>query len=374
MRTRILTVLGTRPEAIKMAPVVKALSVVPEIESRVCVTGQHRQMLDQVLDVFDIVPDYDLSLMREGQDLVHVTSAVLKGVSETIRQFCPHRLLVHGDTTTAMAATLAAFYERIAVGHVEAGLRTGNLAHPFPEEMNRSFVDMLADQLYAPTETARHNLLRAGSISSRIWVTGNTVIDALFMAVKRIQQDPKLAERLQRQFQYIDFSRRLLLVTGHRRENFGPAFENICHAIADLAHREDVVVVYPVHLNPNVQEPVRRILSNNANVHLIDPLDYPPFVYLMTRADVLLTDSGGLQEEGPSLSKPVFVMREFTERPEALETGNVRLVGTDRKRIFMEVSRVLDDPAVYAAMTRGQHPYGDGHAAARIVNAVLGRT
>lgn len=373
MTMRVLTVFGTRPEAIKMAPVVRALAAEAGVEARVCVTGQHREMLDQVLGLFEIFPEYDLNVMRRGQDLVHITSAVMAGVSDVVKDFLPHRVLVHGDTTTAMAATLAAFYHRVSVGHVEAGLRTGDLARPFPEEMNRCVVDVMADQQYAPTAGAKDNLLRSGSLPERIFVTGNTVIDALLMVVERIERDSDLKRRLENQFEFVDFSRRLILVTGHRRESFGRSFDNICHAIADLARRNDAEIVYPVHLNPNVQEPVRRILSGVPNVHLVDPLDYLPFVYLMSRAAILLTDSGGIQEEGPSLGKPVFVMREVTERPEALEAGTVRLVGTDRARIVGAVSGVLDEPSAYRAMTLRQNPYGDGRAAGRIVSAILDR-
>ena len=290
------------------------------------------------------------------------------------RNSSPQRVLVHGDTTTALAATLAAFYARVPVGHVEAGLRTGDLARPFPEEMNRCVVDVIADQQYAPTAGAQNNLLRSGVEPERIWVTGNTVIDALLMVLAHIRSDAALERRLAAQFGFVDFSRRLILVTGHRRESFGEGFENICRAIAELSQRDDVEIVYPVHLNPNVQEPVRRILSSQRHVHLIDPLDYLPFVYLMSRADVLLTDSGGIQEEGPSLGKPVFVMREVTERPEAVDAGTVRLVGTNHARIVAAVAEILDDRDAYRAMTLRQNPYGDGRAAGRIVDAILKRT
>lgn len=373
MTIRVLTIFGTRPEAIKMAPVVKALESAPGVEAKVCVTGQHRRMLDQVLDLFEIKPDYDLNIMREAQDLIHITSAVMAGVDGVLQEFQPHRVLVHGDTTTALAATLAAFYARVPVGHVEAGLRTGDLSRPFPEEMNRCVVDVIADQQYAPTAGAQNNLLRSGVEPKRIWVTGNTVIDALLMVLEHIRSHAALERRLAAQFRFVDFSRRLILVTGHRRESFGEGFENICSAIADLSQRDNVEIVYPVHLNPNVQEPVRRILSGQRHVHLIDPLDYLPFVYLMSRADVLLTDSGGIQEEGPSLGKPVFVMREVTERPEALEAGTVRLVGTDRVQIVAAVTEILEDRDAYRAMTLRQNPYGDGHAAGRIVDAILRR-
>lgn len=367
---KILTVFGTRPEAIKMAPVVKALAADSTIEARVCVTAQHRQMLDQVLDLFEIQPDFDLNLMKPGQDLSDITTNVLLGMRDVYRQWVPDIILVHGDTTTTLGASLSAYYAKIKVGHVEAGLRTQNKYSPWPEEMNRRITGALTDLHFAPTATARDNLLREGIAPGTIHVTGNTVIDALLEVVSRIRTDGALKRRFDAQFDFLDSSKRLILVTGHRRENFGAGFESICQALADIATRGDVQIVYPVHLNPNVQEPVRRILSGVANVHLIEPQDYLPFVYLMDRSAFLITDSGGVQEEAPSLGKPVLVMRDATERPEAVEAGTVKLVGTDRAAIVREANRLLDDAAAYDAMARAHNPYGDGRAATRIRNVL----
>lgn len=368
---RILSVFGTRPEAIKMAPVIKALRRAKGVEPGVCVTAQHREMLDQVLEVFDIKPDFDLNVMAPDQDLVDVTSAVLAGAVGVIRRFRPDRILVHGDTTTSFAAALAGFYQKVPVGHVEAGLRTGAIYAPFPEEMNRRLTDCIADLLFAPTETARQNLLREGAADGRIVVTGNTVIDALLDAVDMIKKDSAACRRFEQSFPFATGKRRLILVTGHRRENFGPGFERICRALKRLSERGDIEIVYPVHLNPNVQEPVRRILNGHPRVHLIEPLAYLPFVYLMDRCHLVITDSGGIQEEAPSLGKPVLVMRDVTERPEAVAAGTVRLVGTDTGAIVAEAERLLDDPAAYAAMSRAHNPYGDGRASARIVKELL---
>ncbi|SUS08804.1 UDP-N-acetyl glucosamine-2-epimerase [uncultured Defluviicoccus sp.] len=369
---RILSVFGTRPEAIKMAPVVLALAAAAGIESRVCVTGQHRAMLDQVLALFDIAPDYDLAVMQANQGLTDITTAVLKGLDPVLADLRPDRVLVHGDTTTSFAASLAAFYRRIPVGHVEAGLRTGNIYAPWPEEMNRRLADAIADLHFAPTERARANLLAEGAAADRVMVTGNTVIDALLRVVDRIRHDVPLRQGLDRRFDILASGRdpdgpKLILVTGHRRENFGDGFERICRALARLAERADVEILYPVHLNPNVQGPVMRILGQRPRVHLIDPVDYLAFVYLMDRAYLIVTDSGGIQEEAPSLGKPVLVMRETTERPEAVEAGTVRLVGTDEDLIVREAERLLDDADAYAAMARAHNPYGDGLAAERIV-------
>ncbi|EXJ15010.1 non-hydrolyzing UDP-N-acetylglucosamine 2-epimerase [Imhoffiella purpurea] len=368
---KTLTVFGTRPEAIKMAPVVQALAAAPEVESQVCVTAQHRQMLDQVLSLFGITPEFDLDLMQPGQDLTDITSRVLAGLRNILRETRPQLVLVHGDTTTTFAASLAAFYERIPVGHVEAGLRTGNIYAPWPEEMNRRLTGSIAEWHFAPTERARQNLLREAVRPERIIVTGNTVIDALLDVVRRLREDDGLSAEIERDFDFLDSSRRMILVTGHRRENFGEGFERICQALAVLAEREDVQIVYPVHLNPNVQDPVRRLLGGKGNVHLIEPLDYLPFVALMDRASFLITDSGGVQEEAPSLGKPVLVMRETTERPEAVEAGTVRLVGTDETAIVREASRLLDDPAAYERMSQAHNPYGDGQAAARILGTLV---
>lgn len=367
---RILTVIGTRPEAIKMAPVVKALQASPACRAQLCVTAQHRQMLDQVLELFALRPDHDLNIMQPGQDLTDITSNILLGLREILRAQPYDLLLVHGDTTTTMAAALAAFYAKIPVGHVEAGLRTGNIHAPWPEEMNRSLVGRLAGLHFAPTPRARDALLREGIDPANIQVTGNTVIDALQQVEHRLQQDDALQQRFRDQFQALDPSKRLILVTGHRRENFGPGFERICRALKQLSQRGDVQILYPVHLNPAVQEPVRRILSDASDVLLIEPQDYLPFVYLMIRAHLIITDSGGVQEEAPSLGKPVLVMRDTTERPEAVEAGTVRLVGTDEAKIVAETNRLLDDPAAYQAMARALNPYGDGRAAARICSAL----
>jgi UDP-N-acetylglucosamine 2-epimerase (non-hydrolysing) len=366
---KVLAVFGTRPEAIKMAPVVARLSAQPDrFDVRVCVTAQHREMLDAVLALFRILPDHDLDLMKPGQDLFDVTAGVLSGMKPVLDAERPGIVLVHGDTTTTMAAALAAYYRRIPVGHVEAGLRTGDKYAPFPEEINRKVAGAVADLHFAPTEAARANLLREGVPAAAIEVTGNTVVDALLDVAGRIDADGALRARLDAQFPFLDPARRLVLVTGHRRENFGEGFENICRALAELAAKyDDVQVLYPVHLNPNVQEPVNRILGSGAgNVHLVPPADYLPFVRLMMRAHLIVTDSGGVQEEAPSLGKPVLVMREVTERPEAVAAGTVRLVGTDREAIVREASRLLDDPAAYEAMSRAHNPYGDGRAAERI--------
>lgn len=362
----ILTIFGTRPEAIKMAPVISALKSDIKMETRLCVTAQHRQMLDQVLGLFDLQPDFDLNLMKPGQDLTDITSNVLLGLRGVFREWLPDLVLVHGDTTTTFAASLAAYYAKVRIGHVEAGLRTFNKHSPWPEEINRTLTGHLADLHFAPTEKARGNLLREGVSADAIHVTGNTVIDALLDVAHRIRTDSALRSEFETRFSYLDPAKRLILVTGHRRENFGEGFEGICHGLAAIAARGDVQILYPVHLNPNVQEPVKRILASQPNIFLIEPQDYLPFVYLMDRATLLITDSGGVQEEGPSLGKPVLVMRNTTERPEAVEAGTVKLVGTDRQAIFAEASRLLDDPAAYEAMSRAHNPYGDGQAAARI--------
>jgi UDP-N-acetylglucosamine 2-epimerase (non-hydrolysing) len=324
-------------------------------------------MLDQVLDIFDIRPDFDLNLMRPGQDLSDITSNVLLGMREVYKQWTPDIILVHGDTTTTLAASLSAYYAKVKVGHVEAGLRTHNKYSPWPEEMNRRLTGAITDIHFAPTEKARANLLAEGMAPNTIHVTGNTVIDALLDVVDRVRADTSVNTRLEAQFDFLDPDKRLILVTGHRRENFGTGFENICQALAELARRGDVEILYPVHLNPNVQEPVRRVLGNVQAVHLIEPQDYLPFVYLMDRSTLLITDSGGVQEEAPSLGKPVLVMRDTTERPEAVDAGTVRLVGTDPAAIVTEASRLLDDPTAYEAMARAHNPYGDGKASSRLL-------
>jgi len=371
MMIKVLSVFGTRPEAIKMAPLVNMLKATAGIESKVCVTGQHREMLDQVLKLFNIVPEYDLAIMKAGQDLYDVTTSILLSIKPVLREFKPDIVLVHGDTSTTFAAALACYYEKIAVGHVEAGLRTGNIYSPWPEEANRRLTGALTKLHFAPTETSRQNLLREQMTDSSIVVTGNTVIDALHQVVNKIKQDTELTSQFELQFPYGLNGRRLVLVTGHRRESFGSGFENICSALKQLAEQfPDTDILYPVHLNPNVREPVFRLLSNTSNVHLIEPQDYLPFVYLMSRSDVVLTDSGGIQEEAPSLGKPVLVMRDTTERPEAVAAGTVKLVGTDQHTIVSEVSRLLTDKAYYDAMSFAHNPYGDGHACQRIVDAI----
>ncbi|MFQ6099695.1 MAG: non-hydrolyzing UDP-N-acetylglucosamine 2-epimerase [Anaerolineae bacterium] len=365
---KVLLVFGTRPEAIKMAPVVRELSRYPtEFKVKICLTAQHREMLDQVLTLFDIEADYDLNIMRDRQTLSRVTAEVLTGVEEVIKTENPGWVLVQGDTTTAMAAALAAFYQKVRVAHIEAGLRTWNKAQPYPEEINRVIADVVCDLHFAPTEAARWNLLCEGIGAGSIFVTGNTVIDALLETVEReydLESGP---------LRNIPPDRRIILVTAHRRENFGPPLVNICRALQKIARRyeSDVHLVYPVHLNPNVQGVVYPILEGVANISLLKPLDYLSFVHLMNRAYLVLTDSGGLQEEAPSLGKPVLVLREVTERPEAVEAGTVRVVGTDEERIMAEVVRLLEDAGAYRRMAQAANPYGDGHAAARIVNTLL---
>jgi UDP-N-acetylglucosamine 2-epimerase (non-hydrolysing) len=369
--TKILSVFGTRPEAIKMAPLVKAMQRASAVQSLVCVTGQHRQMLDQVLGLFGIVPDYDLSLMTQDQTLNALAGRALLALDDVLENVKPDRVLVHGDTTTAMAAALAAFHRRIPIGHVEAGLRTRDLSRPWPEEMNRRVVDVMSDLLFAPTPGAKANLA-AERLGGRIVVTGNTVVDALLATVARIKDDTNLQAQLADQFSYLAADRKLLLVTGHRRESFGEGFNKICVALRRLSGRPDIDIVYPVHLNPNVRGPVLGTLSGRANIHLIEPLEYVPFVYLMQRAHVVLTDSGGVQEEAPSLGKPVLVMRGVTERPEAVEAGTVHLVGTDPSRIITAVNKLFDDNDAYRRFARRLNPYGDGAASDRIVATLTG--
>ncbi|TDY16892.1 UDP-N-acetylglucosamine 2-epimerase [Paraburkholderia sp. BL6665CI2N2] len=368
---KILFVFGTRPEAIKLAPLIHAVRAVADLECRVCVTGQHRSMLDQVLDFFDIVPEFDLDLMQPGQTLGQLTGTILTHLPSVFDVFRPDVLLVHGDTATTFAATLAAYFARIPVGHVEAGLRTGNLYSPWPEEANRKLTGALAAWHFAPTATSRSNLLREGVSEASVHVTGNTVIDALFVAQRRLADGSDRAAALKKRFAYLDPLRRLILVTGHRRENFGAGFDGICLALKQIAlAHPDVQIVYPMHLNPNVRDPVKRVLGDIQNIVLDEPLEYLEFVYLMKRAYLVLTDSGGVQEEAPSLGKPVLVMRDTTERPEAVEAGTVRLVGTDPERIVHAVERLLTSDTEYEAMSRAHNPYGDGQACARIV-AVL---
>jgi UDP-N-acetylglucosamine 2-epimerase (non-hydrolysing) len=376
MSIKVLTVFGTRPEAIKMAPVVLGLQKAEGIESIVCVTAQHRQMLDQVLNLFEIRPDYDLDLMAPNQDLFDITAKVLLGLRDVLRQAKPDIVLVHGDTTTCFAAGLAAFYEHIKLGHVEAGLRTGNLKAPFPEEANRTLVGRLADFHFAPTQSSKNNLLAENVPEASIVVTGNTVIDALLIVRDKVNLNPE--HTWQEKFgaplyqKISDQTRKLILITGHRRENFGQGFIDLCNAIKELAETHpDWDLIYPVHLNPNVQKPVYEILNNLSNVYLIEPLDYEPFVWIMDQSDLILTDSGGIQEEGPSLGKPVLVMRDVTERPEAVDAGTVMLVGTNKEKIVTGVESVLLDSAVYLKMSKAHNPYGDGAAVEKIVATLL---
>lgn len=368
---KVLTVFGTRPEAIKMAPVVLGLAADRRFDSHVCITGQHREMLDQVTGLFGITAHHDLAVMREGQDLYGVTMAILGGLKPVLAETAPDIVLVHGDTATTLAATLAAYYARIPVGHVEAGLRTGNLYSPWPEEGNRRVTGALAALHFAPTETSRQSLLRENVPDEAIIVTGNTVVDALLQVTGRIAADAALQADLAGRFDFLDPARRMVLVTGHRRESFGGGFERICQALRQISDRfGDVDIVYPVHLNPNVREPVQRLLGDAPNIHLIAPQDYLPFVWLMDRAHVIVTDSGGIQEEAPSLGKPVLVMRDTTERPEAVAAGTVRLVGTDAAEITEWTTRLLRDDTAWQEMSQAHNPYGDGRATARILDAL----
>ena len=371
---KILLVFGTRPEAIKMAPLVKEFQKFPEqFETKVCVTGQHRQMLDQVLEVFEIVPDYDLNIMAPNQDLYDITSKVLLGLRDVLKEYNPEVVLVHGDTTTSMAASIAAFYQQIKIAHVEAGLRTYELYSPWPEEMNRQITDRLCDYCFAPTETSKNNLIQENIDKDKIFITGNTVIDALLMAVDIIKTKAGLEQSLLSQLEEKGYTpkanRKYILVTGHRRENFGDGFLNICKALREIAiAHPDMDIVYPVHLNPNVQKPVFELLAGIDNIYLISPLDYLPFVYLMQHSHLILTDSGGVQEEAPSLGKPVLVMRNTTERPEAVDAGTVLLVGTNTFEIVKNINLLLEDREMYNRMSQAHNPYGDGKACERIVS------
>ncbi|WP_332875502.1 non-hydrolyzing UDP-N-acetylglucosamine 2-epimerase [Pseudomonas veronii] len=372
MGVKTLCVFGTRPEAIKMAPLALALAADERFEAKVCVTGQHREMLDQVLGLFAIEPDYDLNIMRAGQDLTDVTTSILLGMKTIFAEFQPDVVLVHGDTATTFAASLAAYYQQIPVAHVEAGLRTGNLYSPWPEEGNRKLTGVLANLHFAPTSTSQVNLLREGISPDRIVITGNTVIDALLDVVNRLDQDSDLRAVAAAPAAFLDPARKLILVTGHRRESFGGGFERICQALMEVATvHPEVDIVYPVHLNPNVREPVNRLLTGINNVHLIEPLEYLPFVYMMSRSYIILTDSGGIQEEAPSLGKPVLVMRDTTERPEAVSAGTVKLVGTQTDRIVEELNRLLEDPLAYSSMSYAHNPYGEGDACKRILETLL---
>lgn len=372
---KILLVFGTRPEAIKMAPLVKAFENEPTIESKVCVTAQHREMLDQVLELFDIKPNYDLNLMKSGQDLYDITSNVLLGMKDVLIDFQPDLILVHGDTTTTSAASLSAFYQQIKVGHVEAGLRTHDIYTPFPEEVNRQITGVLASYHFAPTITSRDNLLKENKDEKNIVVTGNTVIDALFLVLEKIKNNSDLENKIIQDIessvnnsQFSILNSQFILVTGHRRENHGQGFVNICEALKAIAvSNPDIDIVYPVHLNPNVQIPVNEILSNTPNVYLIKPLQYESFIYMMNKSHFIITDSGGVQEEAPSLGKPVLVMRNTTERPEAVEAGTVKLIGTNKDAIIKEAQKLLDDKNEYNKMSKAHNPYGDGKACERII-------
>jgi len=371
---KILLVFGTRPEAIKMAPLVLAFQKESQyIEAKVCVTAQHREMLDQVLQIFHIVPDYDLNIMKPGQDLYDVTSNILLGMKEVLSEYKPDVVFVHGDTTTTIATSMSAFYQKIPVAHVEAGLRTGDIYSPWPEEANRKLTSQITKYHLTPTSTSKDNLLKENVDKNDIYVTGNTVIDALFWVLEKIEKNESLKLSLSNQIK-VDFTafgnkERVVLITGHRRENFGQGFLDMCSAIKTLAEQHpDVNFVYPVHLNPNVQKPVLELLSGISNVYLIPPLDYEPFVYLMSKSYLILTDSGGIQEEAPSLGKPVLVMRDTTERPEAVEAGTVKLVGTNPQTIVSEVDQLLVDRTLYESMSQAHNPYGDGKACEKIVN------
>lgn len=368
-KKKVLTVFGTRPEAIKMAPLVHALASDERFEAKCCVTAQHREMLDQVLELFEITPDYDLNLMKAGQTLNDVTAKIIQELKPVLEDFSPDVVLVHGDTATTFAASLAAYYEQIPVGHVEAGLRTGNIYSPWPEEGNRRLTGALTKFHFAPTETSKLNLIKENFDPENIIVTGNTVIDALLMVKDKIENDAELNASLKQQFPILDESKKLILVTGHRRESFGGGFERICEALAITAkaHPESQIL-YPMHLNPNVREPVNRILGDVSNIHLIEPQQYLPFIYLMSRAHIILTDSGGIQEEAPSLGKPVLVMRDATERPEAVEAGTVKLVGTDIEAIVSNLNELLTSESAYKEMSFAHNPYGDGEACQRILN------
>lgn len=364
----ILFVFGTRPEAIKMAPLVLKLQKESDFVVKVCVTGQHREMLDQVLSLFDIKPDFDLNLMKPNQTLSDITTGILAGLEKVFQSWKPDMVLVHGDTATTFAASLMAYYHKIKVGHIEAGLRTGDIYSPWPEEANRKLTGVLANYHFAPTVSSKMNLLKEDIDESNIVVTGNTVIDALLMAKNKLDMNDDLRKGFEKKFNFLDFNKKMILVTGHRRENFGQGFLNICQALADIARiYPDIQIVYPVHLNPNVQVPVQSILSDIDNIYLIEPQDYLPFVYLLDRSYLILTDSGGIQEEAPSLGKPVLVMRDTTERPEAVEAGTVKLVGTDVERIKKEVYSLLTNQQNYARMSESHNPYGDGFACDKIV-------
>jgi len=369
---KLLTVFGTRPEAIKMAPLVKMFNADERFDAKVCVTAQHREMLDQVLGLFDIQPDFDLDIMRQDQTLNEVTVSILLGMKSVLETFQPDIILVHGDTATTFAASLAAYYQQIKVGHVEAGLRTGNIYSPYPEEANRKLTSAIAHYHFAPTAGSKENLVKEGVPEINIVITGNTVIDALFWVREKLQQDELLSKSLSSDFQFLNPNKKLILVTGHRRESFGGGFERICEALCQIATMHpETQILYPVHLNPNVREPVNRLLSDLDNIFLIEPQQYLSFCYLMDKASIILTDSGGIQEEAPSLGKPVLVMRDTTERPEAVDAGTVRLVGTDVELIVSQVNLLLNDDKEYKKMSLAHNPYGDGLACNRILDFLI---
>lgn len=372
MKKKVLLVFGTRPEAIKMAPLALQLKQQEDcFETKVCVTGQHRQMLDQVLELFNLSPDFDLNLMKPGQTLSDITSGVLKGLEQVFTEWMPDVVLVHGDTATTFAASLAAYYHKISVGHVEAGLRTGDIYSPWPEEANRKLTGALTTYHFAPTQSSYNNLIKENINPENIAITGNTVIDALLTVKEKVENDQEIISQFEQKFDFLDPTKKLILVTGHRRENFGQGFLNICSALANIAKQHpEVQIVYPVHLNPNVQKPVNDLLSDISNIHLIAPQDYLPFVYLMNRSYLILTDSGGIQEEAPSLGKPVLVMRDTTERPEAVDAGTVKLVGTDAALIQQSVIELLENPDLYQTMAAAHNPYGDGTACQQIIHAL----
>ena len=371
---KVMFAFGTRPEAIKMAPLIKTFQADKDFVTKICVTAQHREMLDQVLNIFDINPDYDLNIMKPGQDLFDVTENVLSGMKRVLSDFNPDIVLVHGDTTTTSACSLAAFYNKIKIGHIEAGLRTGDIYSPWPEEANRKITGVLADYHFAPTSTSENNLLKENINKKNILVTGNTVIDALYLMIEKIENNPRLKSRIleliSSQYKLCD-DKKIILITGHRRENFGHGFRNICNALKTIAdNNPDFDIVYPVHFNPNVQKPVRKILSNAKNIYLIEPLSYECFIYMMSKSFFIITDSGGIQEEAPSLGKPVLVMRDSSERPEAIKAGTVKLVGTDYAKIIEESQKLIDDENEYNKMSKAYNPYGDGKASLKILNFI----
>lgn len=370
---KVLTVFGTRPEAIKMAPLVKALNTDARFEHKVCVTGQHREMLYEVLDLFNISPDFSLEIMKEGQDLFDITSKILLGMREVFAEYRPDIVLVHGDTSSTLGAALAAFYMQIKVGHVEAGLRTGNIYSPWPEEANRRLTSSITNLHFAPTQNAADNLIAEGVKPQTIHITGNTVVDALFLALGQLRSNAALLKKLKSKYSFLELQKKIILVTGHRRESFGDGFENICNALIEVAKKNtDIQILYPVHLNPKVREPVNRLLAPIDNIHLIEPVGYLDFIYLMDRAHLILTDSGGIQEEAPSLGKPVLVMRDTTERPEAVTAGTAKLVGTDSQKIILAVGELLNYRKVYDEMSRSHSPYGNGDSCKLILNALYG--